>query len=547
MTSSQKLTLPAIIDRRELKNPDHPALTFIDKNPVTYRQFFENIHAVSAWLEKLGIQKGDKVAILSENMPHWGIVYFGITFMGAVVVPILPDFTSAEISNIISHSGSNILFVSKGLATKTKGLTDIDYVVNIEDFTFNRAPGNAPAFSNGKQPTHPFDVEEEDLAAIIYTSGTTGNSKGVMLMHKNISSNAMASARLQPINENDRFISILPLSHTLENTLGLVLPMMCGATVYYLQKPPTASVLLPALQKVKPTIMLTVPIIMEKIYKNKVLPQFTNSKLLRKLYNIPLFRKKLNRVAGKKLSKTFGGALRFYGIGGAKLDTAVEQFLIEAKFPYAIGYGLTETSPLLAGAVVGKTKLNSTGEAVDQVELRIVPQEEGHTEGEIWARGPNVMKGYYKEPELTAQVLTEDGWFKTGDLGEFDDNNYLFIKGRLKNMIVGSSGENIYPEEIENLINSFQFVSESLVLEKEGKLVAMVHFNQEELEKKYQAFKEELVQRIDEKIEELKKELHAYINAKVNKFSRIQMVLVQHEPFKKTATQKIKRYLYMQK
>jgi long-chain acyl-CoA synthetase len=258
---------------------------------------------------------------------------------------------------------------------------------------------------------------------------------------------------------------------------------------------------------------------------------------------MPPLRKLLNRAAGKKLMKTFGGELRFYGIGGSKLNRTVEKFLVEAKFPYAIGYGLTETSPLLAGANPKNTVYESTGPAIKDIELIIHNPDKVTGEGEIWAKGPNIMMGYYNEPEMTREVLTPDGWFKTGDLGILDKNNNLYIRGRLKNMIVGASGENIYPEEIESVINNFRHVAESLVIQQKGKLVALVHINMEELEKKYQHLKTE-AHKFDEKVDENLRELKEYVNSRVNKFSQISKVILQSVPFQKTATQKIKRFLY---
>jgi long-chain acyl-CoA synthetase len=320
--------------------------------------------------------------------------------------------------------------------------------------------------------------------------------------------------------------------------------MLCGSCVYYLRKPPTPSVLLPALAEIKPTMMLTVPLIIEKIYFNKILPTFRDKLILKLLYKIPLIRKKLNAAAGKKLLKTFGGELKFYGIGGAKLNKMVERFLIEAKFPYAIGYGLTETSPLLAGSNPQKAVFESTGPAIEGIELIINNPDKKAGEGEIWARGPNIMKGYYKEPTMTKEVLTPDGWFKTGDLGALDRNNNLFIKGRLKNMIVGASGENIYPEEIESIINNFRFVVDSLVVQQKGKLVALVQINMEELEKKYQILKQDMTRQFEDKVDDVLNELQDYVNSQVNKFSQIQKVVLQSVPFQKTATLKIKRFLY---
>jgi len=545
-TGESKMTFPAKFAETLKKHGNKNAYAFVGEEPKTYEQVNREIQALTAFLEKKGIAPGDKVAILSSNMPNWGIAFFSITFMGAVAVPILPDFSVTEVKNVLDHSEAKAIFISNPLLNKLEGYKSetLKTVILIEDFSI---PGESDLFGGfdiTAVPTGSYQVNEEDLASIIYTSGTTGRSKGVMLTHKNITFNAMKGMVIQWIDENDRFLSVLPLSHTYENTLGLILPMLGGACVYYLRKPPTPVVLIPAMAEVKPTMMLTVPLIMEKIYFNKILPAFREKFILRFLYKIPFFRKILNKAAGKKLYATFGGNLKFYGIGGAKLNRSVEQFLMEAKFPYAIGYGLTETAPLLAGANPSKSVFESTGPAIEEIELKINNPDKKTGEGEIWAKGPNVMKGYYKEPEMTAEVLTPDGWFKTGDLGTLDSRNNLYIKGRLKNMIVGASGENIYPEEIESVINNFRFVVESLVVQQKGKLVAMVHLNMEELEKKYQHMKEDMSEKYEEKKEELLAELKEYVNSHVNKFSQITKVIFQPVPFQKTATIKIKRFLY---
>ena len=478
---------------------------------------------------------------------------FSITFMGAVAVPVLPDFSPTEIANVLDHSGSKAIFISNSLLSRIEGFKSqvLKTVILIEDFSLIKSEKSSVKFDLSALPEKKYTVEEEDLASIIYTSGTTGRSKGVMLTHKNITFNAMKGMVIQPIDENDRFLSVLPLSHTYENTLGLVLPLLGGSCVYYLRKPPTPTVLIPAMAEVKPTMMLTVPLIMEKIYFNKIMPTFRDSTILNLIYKIPFVRKILNAAAGKKLVKTFGGNLKFFGIGGAKLNKTVERFLREAKFPYAVGYGLTETAPLLAGANPQKSVFESTGPAIENIELIIHNPDKVSGEGEIWAKGPCVMKGYYKEPEMTKEVLTPEGWFKTGDLGTLDRNNNLYIKGRLKNMIVGASGENIYPEEIESIINNFRFVVESLVVQQKGKLVALVHINMEELEKKYQVLKQDMTRQkqdmtrqVEDKVDEVLTELQLYVNSQVNKFSQIHKVVLQPVPFQKTATMKIKRFLY---
>ncbi len=541
-----RLTFPAIFSETVRRFGNCNAYSYAGEKPRSYNDSFREINALISLLEKLEVKPGDKVAILSHNMPDWSSAYFSITFMGAVAVPILPDFSPVEIANVMNHSEAKGIYVSSALLPKLEGFSapGFTFAINIEDYSVIFSENALCRFDPDSVPENIYDVKEEDLASIIYTSGTTGKSKGVMLTHRNITFNAMKGRVIQMIDNNDRFLSVLPLSHTYENTLGLILPMLSGACVYYLRKPATPAVLLPALQEVRPTMMLTVPLIMEKIYNNKILPSFREKFIVRILYSVPFFRKKLNAVAGRKLKKTFGGELKFYGIGGAKLNNAVERFLLEARFPYAIGYGLTETAPLLAGANPARSVFDSTGPAIEGIELKINDPDKKTGQGEIWAKGPNVMKGYYKDPELTGEVLTPDGWFRTGDLGVFDKNNNLFIKGRLKNMILGASGENIYPEEIESLINNFRFVVESLVIQQKGKLVALVHLNLEELEKKYQNLKQDMSRQFELKKAEILSEIKDRVNSQVNKFSQINKVVLQPAPFQKTATLKIKRYLY---
>ncbi len=550
-----KLTIPNLIKESVDKYAGKNSLVFAGEKNYTYRELGVDIEKVASLLSVLGVGKGDKVAVLSTNMPNWGVSFLAISVLGAVAVPILPDFHENEIKTIIEHSEAKIIFVSAGLysnlSEESKKL--VEHIILVD--TFAIVPENAlvdelfniPVSLPEKSLANLWaDVEEEDLASIIYTSGTTGNSKGVMLTHLNLAWTTQQCATLQVIKPEDRFLSVLPLSHTLENTVGFLLPLKYGASVHYLRKPPVPSVLLPAFQVVKPTIMLSVPLIIEKVFRAKIYPEFQKSAVISKLYSIAFFRKLLHKVAAKKLHKTFGGHLHFFGIGGAKLDPTVERFLMEGGFPYAIGYGLTETSPLLAGAVGKNRKLGSTGIAMEGVQLRIANADPLTGEGEIQAKGLNVMRGYYKAPETTKEVFTEDGWFKTGDRGCFDKENKLYIKGRIKTMIVGASGENIYPEEIESVINKMRFVMESLVIEKKGKLVAMIHLNMEEIEQNFKLMKSEAQQFMHDKAEEILKEIHKKVNEEVNKFSRIQQVIWQPNPFEKTPTKKIKRFLYAQ-
>lgn len=543
MEKNMKLTFPALLAATVKKYPESVAFGFVGEQPITYGDLAMKVSALIAMLENAGISKGDKVAVFSTNMPNWGVAYFAITSMGAVAVPILPDFSPAEVTNIVEHSETKLIFASEALMPKTSEINPGISRVKLDDFSVVTAEKGF-SFNEASVPSKQYEVEENDLAAIIYTSGTTGRSKGVMLTHLNISFDALGGSLIQPIDQNDRFLSVLPLSHTYENTLGLILPVMHGSSVWYLRKPPTAPVLLPALQEVRPTIMLTVPLIIEKIYFNKIAPTFNSKLVTRALFSFAPTRKVLSKLAGKKLMKTFGGELKFFGVGGAKINKTVERFLIEARFPYAVGYGLTETAPLIAGFGPFRGKWESTGPAMNGVTLKINNPDPVTGEGEVWAKGKNIMQGYFKDPEMTREVLTEDGWFKTGDLATIDNKGFLSIKGRIKNMILTSTGENIYPEEIESVINNFRHVVESLVIEKKGKLVAMVHLNMEELEARYQTMKDEMSRKLDDFIDETLMELQAYVNSQVGKGSRLAMVVLQPEPFQKTPTMKIKRFLY---
>ena len=550
------MTLQELFNRSCTLYADRLAISFVNGTPMTYAEMKREVDKTTVLLVRMGIRKGDRVAILSGNMPNWCITYFAIANTGAIVVPILPDFHPDEVQTIIQHSGSKAVFVSQRLRSNIANLQSdiLTHKIAIEDFSVMMGElADETAEITLESPA------ENDTASIIYTSGTTGRSKGVMLSHRNITYDAEMCLHIQDVNLNDIFLSILPLSHTYENTVSFVLPIMQGAAIYYLEKPPTASVLIPALKKIRPTTMLSVPLVIEKIYRNQVRAKMTKRKLTKILYEyVAPFRKAFHYLAGIKLKKTFGGRVRFFGVGGAKLDPTCERFLREARFPYAVGYGLTETAPMLAGANPSQTCFQGIGKTMHGVQLKIANADPRTGIGEILAKGDNVMQGYYLDPELTSSVFDDDGWFHTGDLGFFDKQQRLHHKGRLKTMIVGASGENIYPEDIESVINNIRGVLESLVLEQKGKLVAMVCLNMEELEKHYQQMyahtlhffngkkeewskqKEEWNKQMDTYLEEIK----IYVNDRVNKFSQISSVIVVADPFEKTPTQKIKRYLY---
>ena len=557
MNTYKELSFSNFIPEVVSKFANNNALGYVDEPAMTYAQMGKNIEAVKSFLEAGNIKPGDKVVIYSQNMPNWGVVYFALQCMGVVAVPVLPDFNAHELQNVLQHSEAKVIFISKSLESRLKEVDSefVQMAIRIDDYEVIKGKKQSFVFDENAKCSSTYTPGENELAILLYTSGTTGDSKGVMLSQKNVLTNVIQTGGIQEILEGDKFLSVLPLSHTYENTIGLLLPISKGASVTYLTKPPVASVLIPAMAKVKPDLMLTVPLIIEKVFKASVLPTIQKKTITRLMHKFTPTRKLVYRIAGKKLYKTFGGNLKFFGIGGAKLDPVVEQFLREAKFPYAVGYGLTETSPLLAGSNPKRTKFQAIGPKVDNMELIINNPDPKTGEGEIWAKGANVMLGYYKNEAKTKEVLTEDGWFKTGDLGIFDKKGRLSHKGRLKNMIVGSNGENIYPEEIESLINNFKHVVESIVVEQKGKLVALVHFDREELELKLKELKSEfshkmddkmgeISQKVDKTIEELAKELKQFINTKVNKISRIQSLIIHPEPFIKTATKKIKRYLY---
>ena len=504
------------------------------KGGYTYGSFKSKCDSLSKKLTQYGIGAGDKVAILSQSMPNWSVAFFSVVPFGRIAIPILPDSSENEVTNIINHSESKVIFVSQKLAGKVCQQVRDKMTLIIDIDTFEVLKSDDEKFTCDGHTTIP---TPDDIATIIYTSGTTGSAKGVVLSHRNLSSNVITCYHACKRTEKDRWLSVLPMAHTLEMTLCMLYPMYCGATVYYLPKPPVASLLLKALPIVKPTTMLTVPLIIEKVYKGSVLPT------IRKSRTLTWMNEHMNglmcKIIGMKLKKTFGGKISFYGIGGAKLDPEVENFLLKANFPYAIGYGLTETSPLLGYSMNGWRAVGSFGYPVYNVKLKLHNVNPKTGEGEVVAKGPNVMLGYYKDPARTKSVFTEDGWFRTSDIAVQDEKGRYFIKGRNNNMILGPSGENIYPEEIENVINNLEGVSESIVVEREGKLVALVQPNEN-----FVQWDKESEDKLYEKLDVWKAKLLKLTNKSVSKASQVSSVEVMKEPFEKTATQKIRRFKY---
>lgn len=541
MDNVHQRSLRALLEFSFTHYQDKSFLHFIDGPGYTYGEFHAKTYEVADLLSKYGLKRGDMVGLLSQNMPNWGVAYFATAAFGMITVPMLPDFSESEIKHILKHSEARALFVSRKLLHKVlpKAIDRLETIICLDDFSVIKGePCQNPAGLPDEG-----DIMPDDLAAVIYTSGTTGSSKGVMLSHRNLCANLWSTEDARPSFDWDVWLSLLPLSHTLECSMCLLLPMQAGASVNYIERAPTPTILMNALAKVRPTTILSVPLIIEKVYRSAVLPKLTASPLLRFMHHIPPLRKMMHRKAGKQLLEKFGGRIRFFGIGGARLDPEVERFLLEARFPYAIGYGLTETSPLIAAAPPEKVRLGSTGPVVKGVELKLLDKDPKTGVGEIAVKGDNVTRGYFKNPETTAAAFTEDGWFKTRDLGYLDKDGWLYIKGRSSTTIIGPSGENIYPEEVESVINSHEMVSESVVTSRKGRLTALVHFDSEKL-KAFLESTDELKRTTHEKLENLKKEIIEYVNQKVSKFSRISDIDPQEKAFEKTATHKIKRYLY---
>ncbi len=504
------------------------------KGGYTYSELKAKCDSLSKKLTQYGIGAGDKVAILSQSMPNWSVAFFSIAPFGRIAIPILPDSSENEVTNILNHSESKVIFVSQRLASKLSQECRDKMTLVIDIDTFEVIKADDDKFTCDGRTSVP---TPEDIAAILYTSGTTGSAKGVVLSHRNLASNVITCYHSCKRTDKDRWLSILPMAHTLEMTLSMLYPMYCGATVYYLPKPPVASLLLKAMKIVKPTTILSVPLIIEKVYRNSVLPTIKKSRTL--TWMNEHMNGLMCKIIGMKLKKTFGGHISFFGIGGAKLDPEVEAFLLKANFPYAIGYGLTETSPLLGYAMNGWRAVGSFGYPVYNVKLKLHNVNPETGEGEVVAKGPNVMLGYYKDPVRTKSVFTEDGWFRTNDIAVKDEKGRYFIKGRNNNMILGPSGENIYPEEIESVINNVDGVNESIVVERNGRLVALVQLDENMIE-----WDKEGEDNFYEKLDAMKEKIQKMVNKNVNKTSQVSSVEVMKEPFEKTATQKIRRFKY---
>jgi len=542
-------TLRSLLDRTFDLHASLPSLAYAGETPCSYAAMKEIMESLAGLLMAQEVSKGERVALLGDNSPSWVHAYLTLVSMGRVAIPILTGFTRKQVHAILDRSRCAAAFVAQKQMEKIEGSASrhLRAIFSLDDFSLvggredtDSKPSSFMPFESLPRPS------PKDVAAIIHTSGTTGNSKGVILTHENITSNVLHSIEQFPIDHHDRFLSILPLSHTFEATGGMLCPIAAGSSIHYMKGLPTPARLLDAMGRVKPTAVLAVPLLMEKIYKKQILPGIRKRTFTRWLFGFPFTRPLVHRKAGARLLALFGGHLRFFMFGGASLSEEVERFLKEAGIQYATGYGLTESSPILTINPFGKVKLGSVGLPIPGVEVKVLFADPKTGIGEIVARGPNIMAGYADDETASAHAFTRDGWLKTGDLGFLDEDGYLFLKGRSKNVIVKASGENIYPESVEELLLQDPAVLQALVCESEGKLVAQIHLDETILQEMCAGNESGETRPLNDRfvrdyIENLKRK----VNLELPAFSRLNEITLRTEPFETTPTQKIKRYLYV--
>jgi long-chain acyl-CoA synthetase len=521
---------------------------------ISYGEVGQRIYKLQALFEARGLRQGDKVALLGRNSSNWALVYLATVTYGAVIVPILPDFPASDCENIVRHSDARLFFTTDAYLAKLdrSKLGALEAIFSLADFSaiYGSEGGKAAAvnadadsiFAAEYRPklgpsSYSFPaVAERELAAIVYTSGTTGFSKGVMLSHENFTSNLVYARKMMPLKKKDTILSFLPLAHMFGNAFEFIFPFSVGCHITFLSKMPTTNVLIEAFAAVKPKMILSVPLVIEKIYYKQIKPMI-DSPRLRALTKIPLVRGIIFRTIKKKILEFFGGNVMVVIIGGASFSPEVEDFLMKIRFPFTVGYGMTECAPLICYGDWWKRSKADCGKLVDRMEMKIVGGTES-SPGEIWLRGANLTLGYYKNPEETARAIDTDGWFHTGDLGYVAPNGSVYIRGRCKTMILGASGQNIYPEEIEAKLNNFPLVAESLVLEDDGKLTALVRPDLTEAQKQGIA---------TEAITEMMEQNRVALNKQLPEYGRVARIKLHEEEFQKTPTNKIKRFLYAAK
>ena len=519
-------------------------------NSYTYAELASEIEKLHVTWRELGIKEGDKIALCGRNCANWGLLFLAVETYKAVVVSILPDFTAEGIYSLVDHSEAILLYVGPNVkkkidTTQMKGLKatlfmDDMTIVDADDkvrkayegvdAAFAKAYPNGVKVSDVHYPTDNYD----ELAVINYTSGSTGNPKGVMLTHMNLSGNVEFACQRIPHKPGDKVLSMLPVAHMFGLMFEFLYQVCDGAEVYFLTQAPTPTVLMKAFAQVRPFMILTVPLVVEKIIKKGVLPKIS-SPMAKIMWKTPLLNKIIRGKVKEGLDKTFGGQLRYLIIGGAALNGEVEQVLHDIKFQYCVGYGMTECGPLISYEDWWEYAFHSCGKELPQCHVRIDSEDPTSKDGEIQVKGINVMKGYYKNEEATKAVFTEDGWMRTGDLGVLDKKGNIYIHGRSKNMILGPSGQNIYPEELEDKLNSMPCVIESIVVDRDHKLVALVFPDTSNEGKKLMGTKT-LTQVMEENRVAVNKNLPAY-----SQISTIELVASE---FEKTPKRSIKRYLY---
>jgi long-chain acyl-CoA synthetase len=555
--------LNALIDTSCSMYKDLPAVGTALESSISYQKLHDRILLLAAMLRQVGVEKGDRIAVLAESSPAWGTVYFSIVRLGAICVPILPDLPEEDIQHILTEMACDTVFTTRSQITKinTQQLK-INRIITLDDYQVDDhqdsvSPVAITTFTDFLHQARNIYTKElragelqfpelmpDQTASIMYTSGTSGFSKAVILSHKNFCANAYAAHETLTLAPGAVFLSLLPISHAYEFTAGFLMPLIQGASVLYVSKPPTPSVLKKVCEKERPHVLLAVPLIMEKIYKKQVKAAIEGSKVLSFLCRLSLGRKVAFRRIGAKLQCFFGGRLKVLAMGGAALNPEVEQFLRDARFPFLVGYGLSEAAPLISGGPYGDRSIlsGSAGKPMLGVEVRITDPNPATGVGEILARGPNIMQGYWNNTEETQKTITDDGWLRTGDLGCMDEQGNLCIRGRSKSVIVLSSGENVYPEAIEHRLNSYVVVLDSIVVDNGSVLEAWLHLDDDLLSKRGQdnESRNQQQERIAKELEHIKKS----VNSRLATSSRLSAVFARTEPFVKTATHKIKRYLY---
>ncbi|WP_372756324.1 AMP-binding protein [Labilibaculum sp.] len=531
------------------KNWEHPAFSNYQKDTLTYEEVAQRINWMHLLFKELGIKKEDKIALIGRNLNNWAVTYLGAITYGAVIVPILPDFNSNDIHHIINHSEAKLLFTTENIFNKiddTK-IKKLKGIISLGNFEVLCSPSGklekAIAKSNKEAEANKVDKnhlnyanqKDKDIAVLSYTSGTSGFSKGVMLAYESLYSNVQIGFDHIDLRPQDKVVSFLPLAHVFGCLFEFLTEFCCGCHVVFLSRVPTPQIITKAFQDVQPRLICLVPLIMEKIYKRKILPVL-ESRRVKLMLKIPLLEKKIYKKIKNTLVETFGGNFIEIIIGGAALSKEVEDFLKKIEFPFTVGYGMTECGPLISYSSSAIFRAHSCGSVVDRMQVRINSADPYQIVGEIQVKGSNVMKGYYKNPEATKEALDKDNWLSTGDLGIIDKDDFIYIKGRSKNMLLGPSGQNIYPEEIEARLNNMPFIQESIITDdKDHKLIALIYPD-------YEACDAEGLDKSE--IEEAVNANKQIVNKNFPAYMKISRVVLFPEEFKKTPKRNIKRYLY---